>query len=1150
MLGPFLKIKGVPSYLLAIFFNAIVDLGDKILLQNAIFKIYNGSEQIVLTALVNALILLPYVMFFTPAGFLSDRYAKNRILYLSSKAAFVIIAAILVIFYLGYFELALFFTFLLAAQSAIFSPAKYGLIKELFGKEHLTEGNGIVQAVTIIAILSASLIFSLLFEQMITGNEQSTGEILQHIWPIVLILVSLSAIQIYLTRQIPTTVKGDEHLRLDLGKYLRAGYLKENLALTFSNRVIAESIFGLALFFGISQVLLAIFGVHLKEVTGELNTAVAQGIMALAGVGIAIGAILTARLSRNYIETGLLPIGSLGIALTIFAISRSDSVWLLGLEFLLFGIFGGFLIVILYALIQYRAREHELGRIMAATNFIQNITMLLFLGVTIYAALHQIDTKPIFVALMIITGIATLYTLLTLPQFLFRLIFKIIASFRYRLSVHRVENFPKDGGALLLGNHVSWIDWMVLSIASPRRVSFVMEREIYNRWYLKPFMQFYGVIPISAKASKDAFREMGKKLQEGKIVAFFPEGAITRNGHLGKFHRGFEIVAKEAKVPIVPFYIRGLWGSRFSYAEHRLKTNVSKRTRDVAVSFGTPMPCTTTAKELKQRVFELQIESWSKYADTLPPLHHAWLRMAKRRGGVLSVADATGTEMGHQKLAAVVMAFKKEIEKITTNEKYVGIVMPPSAGGTIVNLATLSLSKIVVNLNYTASSQAMRHAIELAEIRTIFTSRQFLGRLKEKGIDIEPTLKEANLVYLEDLKPKIRKSGVLLWWAAIKLLPWPLLKRIALHPAKIEDTAAILFSSGSEGVPKGIELTHKNFMANIKQFANLMNFRDDDVIMSTLPTFHSFGLTVSTLAPLIEGIPFICQPDPTDAESVGKLTALYRGTMLFGTSTFFRIYTKSRKLHPLMFESLRFIAAGAEKLSEEVRQQFVQKFNKEIREGYGTTETTPAVSCNIPDVLVPRYWHLQIGTKIGSVGMPLPGTMCKIVDPDSFEELPIGEAGMVIIGGAQVMKGYLKDPKKTKEVILHKWGTRWYITGDKGRLDEDGFLYIVDRYSRFAKIGGEMISLTALEEQIARHLPEEVEIIATNIPDTKKGEKIVLLYHGEIEEKLLIETIKKAPIHPLMLPGAYYRVEEMPRLGSGKTDIKKAKKVALLRASS
>ncbi len=1150
MLKAFLETRGIPAYLLAIFFNAIVDLGDKILLQNAIFKIYDGPRQIVLTALVNALILLPYVMLFTPAGYLSDRFAKNRVLYLSSKAAFFIVAAILVIFYLGYFELALFFTFLLAAQSAIFSPAKYGLIRELFGKEHLTEGNGIVQAITILAILLASLLFSLLFERMVTGTESTTGEIMRNIWPIVLILVLLSILQIYLTKRIPPTVKGDERLKLDWKKYLRMGYLKENLSLAFSNRVIAESILGLALFFGISQVLLAIFGVHLEETTGETNTAIAQAIMALAGVGIAIGAILTARLSRNYIETGLLPIGSLGIALTILAISRSHTTWLLGVEFLLFGIFGGFLIVILYALIQYRAKEHELGRIMAATNFVQNLTMLLFLGITIYAALHQIGTRPLFLTLLIVALIASLYTLLTLPQFLLRLIFKIVASFRYRLSIHRVENFPKDGGALLLGNHVSWIDWMVLSIASPRRVSFVMEREIYNRWYLKPFMRFYGVIPISAKASKDAFRQMGEKLKEGKIVAFFPEGAITRNGHLGKFHKGFEIVAKEAKVPIVPFYIRGLWGSRFSYAEHRLKTNVSKRTRDVAVSFGTPMPCTTTAQELKQRVFELQIESWSKYADTLPPLQHAWLRMAKRQGNALAVADATGTKMGSQKLAAVVLAFSREIEAVSASQRYVGIVMPPSVGGTIVNLAVLARSKTVVNLNYTASYEALAYAIELAEIETIFTSRRFLSRLKEKGIDIQPVLNNSRTIYLEDLKSQIKKSRILLWWVAIKVLPWPLLKRLALRSAKIDDTAAILFSSGSEGIPKGIELSHKNFMANIKQFANLMNFRDDDVIMSTLPTFHSFGLTVSTLAPLIEGIPFVCQPDPTDAESVGKLTALYRGTMLFGTSTFFRIYTKSRKLHPLMFESLRFIAAGAEKLSEEVRRQFVQKFNKEIREGYGTTETSPAVSCNIPDVLVPRYWHLQIGTKIGSVGMPLPGTMCKIVDPESYEELPIGEAGMIIIGGAQVMKGYLKNPKKSAEAILHKWGTRWYITGDKGRLDEDGFLYIVDRYSRFAKIGGEMISLTAVEEQIAKYIPEEVEIIATNIPDSKKGERIVLLYRGEIEEQVLIETIKKAPIHPLMLPGSYYRVEEMPRLGSGKTDIKKARKVAIERAAS
>ncbi len=1144
MIKELLKLKGVLPYIMVIFFNAIVDLGDKILLQNTIFKIYDGSTQIMLTAFVNALILLPFVMFFTPAGFLSDRFRKNWILYQSSKLALIITILISISYFFGLFKIALFLTFLLALQSAIFSPAKYGLIKELFGKESLTEGNGIVQTVTIVAMLLSSLLFSFAFEWLIDAKEVSTSDILSNIWPITLILVAFAALQVHLTKKVPSFVEGDKSLVLKKDKYLRFGYLKENLSLAFSNRVIFESIIGLSIFYAVAQVIIAIFGVHLKEVANEHNTVIAQGIMALAGVGIAIGSVLTMKLSKNYIETGLIPIGAIGVSIVITLIANSSSAIVLGILFLIFGIFGGFLIVILNALIQFRSQEHQLGRIMATSNFVQSFLMLVFLLITMFVALFDISISSIFTLLFVTVAIGALYSFITLPQFLLRLVFKVIANFRYKLSTHGIKNFPKDGAALLLGNHVSWIDWMILSIAAPRRVSFVIERNIYEKWYLKPIFKFFGLIPISARASKEAFKDIRAKLDEGKIVALFPEGSITRNGHLGAFAKGFELAIKNSDIPIIPFYIRGLWGSRFSYAHKKQKDNVKHQSRDVGVSFGEPLPSSTTAVELKKVIFQLQIESWSKYVQSLKPLPNAWLKMAKKQGEKLCIADATGTKLSNHKFAAVVKTFANQIAIRSADEQNIGIVMPASVGGTIINMASLILGKTVVNLNYTANEESLTHAIKKAEIKTIYTSKQFLTKLKAKGMDIQGSLESANTVFVEDIKLDIKKIDVLKNWALMKILPNFLLQKLWIKKISMDDTAAILFSSGSEGIPKGIELTHKNFMGNIKQFCNLINFKDDDVIMATLPTFHVFGLTVATLSPLIEGVPFICQPDPTDAEGVGKLTAQYQGTLLFGTSTFFRIYSKNRKLIPHMFESIRFVVGGAEKISEDVRNGFKQKFGLDIYEAYGATEATPGISANIPDALNPKYWTLQIGQKKGTVGMPFPGSTCKIVDPDTHKELPIGEEGMIIVGGTQIMKGYLGDTKKTKEVIIEKDGIRWYITGDKGKLDNDGFLTIVDRYSRFAKIAGEMISLGAVEEAIREIIPPEVDVVAANAPDSKKGEKVVLLYHGEIEEKELKTLIKNSKLNPLMIPSEYYFLEEMPKLGSGKTDLKMAKKIA------
>jgi len=316
------------------------------------------------------------------------------------------------------------------------------------------------------------------------------------------------------------------------------------------------------------------------------------------------------------------------------------------------------------------------------------------------------------------------------------------------------------------------------------------------------------------------------------------------------------------------------------------------------------------------------------------------------------------------------------------------------------------------------------------------------------------------LSILKIIKKSIGKREALTTFLATKILPISLLKALYIKRVKITDTAAILFSSGSEGVPKGIELTHQNIMGNIKEIITVLNPNDDDIFLATLPIFHSFGLTVTSLLPLIEDIPITAHPDPTDGVGVAKACAKYKATFMFGTATFFGLYVRNRRINPLMFKSLRMVVAGAEKLQKKVYQDFKDRFNLEIYEGYGVTETSPAASANIPDILlVDDGFKVQKGSKLGTVGLPFVGTSFRVVDPDTFEELPTGEAGMILIGGTQVMKGYIKNPKKTKEVIKVIDGIRWYVTGDKGYLDSDGFLTIVDRYSRFAKIGGEMVSL-------------------------------------------------------------------------------------------
>jgi acyl-[acyl-carrier-protein]-phospholipid O-acyltransferase / long-chain-fatty-acid--[acyl-carrier-protein] ligase len=339
-----------------------------------------------------------------------------------------------------------------------------------------------------------------------------------------------------------------------------------------------------------------------------------------------------------------------------------------------------------------------------------------------------------------------------------------------------------------------------------------------------------------------------------------------------------------------------------------------------------------------------------------------------------------------------------------------------------------------------------------------------------------------------------------------------------------------------------VVLSHKNLVANAKQSMIIMGAKSDDSVLSILPIFHAMGLTATTFLPLLEGVFMVCHPDPTDAQILAKISTKYKPTILVGTSTFFRIYAKNRQLPAEAFASLKYVVAGAERLSPEVRAMFEKKFNKPIYEGYGTTELSPVACVNQPDE--PN----QIRNKLGTVGCSLPGGRFMITDPETLEELPIGEAGMITYGGVNVMQGYLNDSDKTHEVLFVRNRIRWYQTGDKGKLDEDGYLTILDRYSRFAKLGGEMVSLTSVEDAIINELQlddEQSEILAVATPDLKKGEQITLLYTMDADPDELRKQINASSMNNLQKPQNYFKVDGIPKLGSGKTDFTAAKKLCL-----
>ncbi len=1141
------KTPGFLPFLLIAFLNAFVDLGHKIVIQNTVFKIHEGPTQIILSALINGLILLPFILLFTPAGFISDRYRKPRVMRISAVMALGLTLLITLCYYQGWFNIAFGMTFLLAVQSAFYSPAKYGFIKELAGQASLARVNALVQALTIVAILSGIVVFSLLFETRLSGqhypNEATT---LTLIAPIGWILVLCAGLELWLTLKLPAGAVPANDQAFDWPRYARGRYLRENFRKLTTSRTIWLSIVGLSVFWGISQVVLAAFPAFAKQTLGLDNTLIIQGVMACSGLGIIIGSLIAGRASRHHIETGLVPLGALGILLSLTLLPQLESARPMALDFLLLGISGGLFIVPLNALIQFHARNEELGTVLAGNNLVQNLVMLGFLGLTVFFALQGMSSFGLFHLLTLTALFGALYTVWQLPQSLVRLIIARAFSGTHRVRVLGFDNLPAQGGVLMLGNHISWLDWAMIQIACPRPVRFVMHRDYYDRWYLRGFLNLFGVIPITSGASKEALAAVNQCLHDGEVVCLFPEGAISRNGQLGRFHKGFERAVEGADGVILPFYLHGLWGSRFSRSSAKLRENRSTRARtEVIVAFGTPMPLNAQAHAVKQKVLELSMSAWDEHSQQLDPLPLAWMRAARRRGRRLSLADARGGQplSGYRTLVSVI-ALSRLIRK-QSPERNIGLLLPTSSAGILTNMATLLSGKTLVNLNYSANLSALHAAVDQAELRHLYTSRRFIDKLAKRGIDLQSLLARLEVHYLEDMKARIGGLTRLLLMAAAVTLPARLLHLLFGHKTDPDQPAAILFSSGSEGQPKGVMLSHRNIMANIQQVSDVLDTRHEDVIMASLPLFHAFGLTVTGLLPLVEGIPAICHPDPTDALTIAKAVAQYKASIFCGTSTFLRLYNRNSKIHPLMLDSLRIVVAGAEKLNPEVRDAFKLKFNKDIYEGYGATETTPVASVNLPDRLVKGSWRVQQGTKPGSVGLPLPGGSFRIVDPHTLQSLPVGEDGLILFGGPQVMLGYLNEPDKTAEAIITDNGQRWYRTGDKGHLDEDGFLTIVDRYSRFAKIGGEMISLGAVEGSIAALLPEDSEVLATALPDDRKGERVALLFRGTLLPEQLRQLIEGSALNPLMRPSLLIPVDEIPKLGSGKNDYSLARQLAL-----
>ncbi len=713
-----------------------------------------------------------------------------------------------------------------------------------------------------------------------------------------------------------------------------------------------------------------------------------------------------------------------------------------------------------------------------------------------------------------------------------------IARVIYRVTATGREDLPKEG-FLLLPNHITWVDAIVLQLACPRPIRFIIDATYYHHRFLNPFLRLAGCIPITSRRAKDAMRGAAEKLRAGEIVCLFPEGQLSRSGSLLRLRRGYEIIARQADAPIVPVWLDQLWGSIFSFQGGRFFTKWPRRIPfPVSVAFGRAIPADAAdIATVREELLKLGEACYSVRPVLNGHLAYACLRGLKRgpfRTAIIDGLDHSTLASG--KLLGVAIALARQL-RTRCPEQRIGIVLPPGKGGVVANVAVTLAGKIPVNLNFTSSRDSIESAKAQASLRTIISARAMAQKL-------EAFPWTENVIHLDQLLPTM-KPAILCWWLISLLLPTALLSRL-LHVPKLggEAEAVLLFTSGSSGAPKGVSLSHRNILGNVSQFAVMLDSPNDTVILASLPFFHSFGSTVTLWYPLIEGVRTLTYPSPLEAGKIAALVQRYSATVMFATPTFLRAYL--RNAEPEQLRSLRLLITGAEKLPTEVAHAFEERFGIPVYEGYGLTETSPVVSVNLPNPQ-PRAPGdtVQPSHCLGSTGKMAPGIAAEIRDPETDEKLSLHQTGMLWLRGPNIFAGYLNDPVRSTEVLRDGW----FKTGDLGRFDEDGFLFIEGRLSRFSKIAGEMVPHEMIEQKILAALKldahSERVIAIMGVPDEAKGEAIVLLSSVEIDLPQLRTALRDAEVPNLWVPRIVRQVDAIPILASGKLDLGRCKELAL-----
>jgi len=1082
----------------------------------------------VIVALSTALFILPYFLFSATAGQLADKFEKSGLIRYVKLWEIGVMALAAVGFYLDNTAYQLAVLFFLGVQATFFGPVKYGILPDHLATDELVGGNALIEAGTFLAIL----IGTIAGVHLIGLSRGPTV--------VAAVLLGLALAGWVASLFIPRAVRAMPDLRINTNVITETRAIIRHAN---ARRDIRLSIMGISWFWAVGAVYLTQLPTYAKETLGA-DPDVLNLFLTLFSVGIGAGSVLCARLLRGEVSARLAPLGALGMALFTFDLYAASSRavggsgelvglfaflshaanWRLALDLFAIAACGGLFIVPLYTIMQTRSDESHRSRVIAANNIL-NALYIVIAGVISALMLAAGLTVPeVFLAVGVVNAVAAVVVMRLLPGALLKSLLAALFRLVYSVEVRGIEHVAEAGErAVIVANHLSFIDGALLATFLPGRPAFAVNAGRAASWWVKPFLTLVDAVPIDPLKPL-ATKTLIRAVEEGRPCVIFPEGRLTVTGALMKIYEGPAMIADKAKAMILPVRLDGLQFTRFSRLKGKLRLRWFPRVtvtiqKPRAIELSPEIKGRRRRREIGLRLYDIMSSMMFETAETGKTLFEAVLDARHIHGGDRAILeDIERKPMTYDRLVTGALVIGRRLAAVTRPLEKVGVLLP-NANVTAATISALhALRRVPAMLNYSTGVRNMGIACAIAEVRTIVTSRRFIERAK-----LEPALaalaEGRRIIHLEDLRAEVSLLERLRGLVGARFAR-TIHARLKPSP---EDPAVVLFTSGSEGTPKGVVLSHRNILANCQQLAARVDFSPSDIVFNALPMFHSFGLTGGTILPLISGVKIFLYPSPLHYRIVPELAYDTNATILFGTDTFLTGYARAG--HPYDFYSVRYVFAGAERVREETRRAWTERFGLRILEGYGATETAPALATNTP-------MHFRAGT----VGRLLPGIEARIEPVDG-----IPDGGRLVVSGPNVMLGYLREGAPG---VLEPPPGGWYDTGDIVALDAEGFVTIKGRAKRFAKIAGEMVSLAAVEAQAARLWPD-FRHAALAFPDPRKGEQVILL----TENPAGTADVQLADAHAhgiaeVMVPRIVLSVREIPLLGTGKIDYGEARTLA------